>query len=255
MKNKLDFDHRSYYYFFQNQTIKWFPSDTEELFNDNLKNNYDLLKKYNWIDREITYSFNSMGFRCEEFTDKPSIMFTGCSNTFGIGLPLESTWPYIVSKQLNLHNVNLGLGGGSGDSAFRMCLGYIDKIKPKVICYLQPPELRCEFVTNAPPLNTGALGHWHLDDESNTKFNFRKFGKIDPADVYKYWISNESNVVLNYIKNKLAIKQLCVERSIHFISLDQQFIRDMEIKNSARDLSHPGEEQNRLLAEYFLNNI
>jgi hypothetical protein len=119
--------------------------DTEQLYHKNLRDNYEELEKYGWIDRTILYKFNSLGFRCEEFTDDPSIMFLGCSHTQGIGLPIESIWPTIVSNELNLKCVNLGQAGCSSDTAFRLLHGYIDKINPKIVVYMDPPGMRFEL--------------------------------------------------------------------------------------------------------------
>lgn len=256
-----NFETRSYYADLQGQVLNWLPMDTKELFEHNLKHYRSILEKYNWIDRDITYNFNAHGFRCEEFTDNPSIMFLGCSHTVGIGLPLESTWAHIVSENLNLQNVNLGLGGGSADSSFRMCLSYIDKIKPKVICYLQPPEDRYELLrthnSNFNTIGGWACGTWDLDGGDR----FQK-------KLFKYWSLSESNSIINAEKNNLAIKQLCYERKIKLCSFtsndfseislvtkDEERINEKLILFTARDLSHLGEKTNRVFADIVIKTI
>jgi len=254
-----NFETRSYYANLHGQVLNWLPMDTKELFEHNLKRYRSTLEKYNWIDRDITYNFNAHGFRCKEFTDNPSIMFLGCSRTVGIGLPLESTWAHIVSENLNLQNVNLGLGGGSTDSSFRMCLSYIDKIKPKVICYLQPSEDRYELLhSNFDAIGVWARGIWDLDGGDR----FQK-------KLFKYWSSIESNSILNAEKNNLAIKQLCHERKIKLCSFTSnnlskcsKDIKDIEYVDNekiflctARDLAHNGERTNRAFADIVIKTI
>ena len=125
----------SIYKKYASRSLNWLPMDSEELYLNNLKNpaQYELLKTHNWIDSNFTYKFNANGFRCNEFTSDPTIMFIGCSHTIGIGLPEDNTWPSIVSKKLNMACANLGQGGGSADTAFRLCHGWIDQIKPKIV--------------------------------------------------------------------------------------------------------------------------
>ena len=84
-----------------NRTVKWLPWDTEERYIENLKLNPQALENNGWINKEFTYQFNSFAFRCEEFTNDPSILFLGCSHTVGVGLPIEHTWPTVVANKLN----------------------------------------------------------------------------------------------------------------------------------------------------------
>ena len=59
---------------------------------------------------QIAYKNNSYGYRCEEFNGQ-KILALGCSNTHGHGLPIELTWPYMLSKKMNLSYSNLATGG------------------------------------------------------------------------------------------------------------------------------------------------
>lgn len=236
----------SYYKKHASQELSWLISDGRDLFEFNLKNRYDDLKRFGWLDKKITYKFNSMGFRCEEFTDQPSAMFLGCSMTVGIGLPVEETWPSIVSKSLNLQCANLGIGGSSPDTAFRMCLGYIDKIKPKVVVYNQPPPGRLEIINS--------------EQEPSAVNLIVKDLPVDYLDDYlKKYIIDISNFNVNYLKNYFAIKLLCEERNIKFVSFGNFKKRGIGMPwnpdDLARDLIHPGTRQNRDFASYVLTHI
>ena len=216
-----------------NKTLDWLPMDTKELYEKNLKNRYNDLVKYNWINNHFTYKMNSLGFRCEEFNDQPSIMFLGCSLTCGIGIPAEARWSELVSKELNLQHVNLGIGGGSSDLAFRLCVGYVDKIKPKIIIFMVPPGIRIEllFSTYILSLKTG--------DEQNS--------------YYKQWASDENNHYFNLMKNKYAIEKMCSDRGIKLLIIDDfQPILPIFV-SLARDLTHPGIESNRICADKVLS--
>jgi hypothetical protein len=70
---------------YANTKLQWLPSDTEELFIKNKKEKLKELKAGGWLNTEIEYSFNSYGFRSEEFSTSSSILYLGCSFTVGIG--------------------------------------------------------------------------------------------------------------------------------------------------------------------------
>jgi hypothetical protein len=58
----------------------------------------------------IEYKLNSQGYRCNEFNNQ-KILTLGCSNTEGHGLPVELTWPYLISEKINKDYINLAKGG------------------------------------------------------------------------------------------------------------------------------------------------
>jgi hypothetical protein len=230
-------NYRSIYKNYSDISINWLPSDTEELYKKNLVEQRSLLEKNNWIDRKFTYTFNSEGFRSERFTNNPTAMFLGCSNTIGIGLPVENVWPTLVAKQLNMSCANLGQGGASADTAFRLCLGWIDKIKPKIVIFLQPPGIRWEMVRYQKIEFLGA--------------GFSPRMGYEPY-MNDYW-SDDNNNHFNTEKNTLAIQQLCAQRNIKFYKIAGMPPHDQ--KDLARDLAHAGIKTHQKLAEQVCNNI
>ena len=233
---------RSIYTHFANQSINWLPMDTEELYLRNLSTNRELLEQNNWVDKSFTYTFNSHGFRCNEFTNDPTVMFLGCSYTCGIGLPINTIWPELVSKQLNMRCANLGQGGGSIDTAFRLCLGWIHRIKPKLVVFLRPPGVRWEVLGD----NNGA--HFLFGDEEL---------KMDGSYTMKY-ISNEINNTLNYQKNLYAMQYICQRYDIKFLhfGVGWDSVGQKDFAGAwARDLAHPGSKSHQLFADRVLNSI
>lgn len=225
---------------FSGMELEWLPSDTKSLFESNIKDRFDDLEKFGWLSKRISYKFNSQGFRCEEFTDKGTAMFLGCSNTMGIGIPFDETWAYIVAKNLKLQNANLGLGAGASDTAFRMCLGYIDSIKPKIVIYNQPPPSRLEIMYN---------------DSFQVILPNIKCSYSSDEFIKKFWL-HEDNSELNRLKNMLSIKFMCSQRNIKFIYTENY----MEPLNGtcddlARDLAHKGTNYNRVFANLVLAKI
>jgi hypothetical protein len=234
-KNKYAMpNYNSYYKSHANKKLNWLPMDTYELYQQNLVNRYDELKRNDWINNPFTYDFNSLGFRCNEFTSDTSIMFLGCSHTIGIGLPQEVIWPELVSTQLNVNCINLGIGGSSCDTAFRLCHGYINKIKPKVVIFMIPPGTRSEVVTN------NSIANKLVSSENHREYVQR-------------WAIDDNNNYFNREKNILGIRMLCQEHNAKFISAETSELSCSE--SLARDLAHPGKESHRLFAEKILNQI
>jgi len=217
-----------------NKTFLWFTGDTPELYNKNLIARYDDLKKNNWLDNYFTYTFNSLGFRCNEFTNDPTIMFLGCSHTMGTGLPIEYIWPELVSKNLKMNCANFGINGSSADTAFRFCHGYIDRIKPKLVIFMIPPGIRCENVTDA-----------HISNISVANSKYDNYLKI--------WGADENNNYFNKEKNILGIKMLCHYNNIKLIVVNSGELNCGD--SLARDLMHFGIDCHNVFSKKLLEKI
>jgi hypothetical protein len=221
-----------------NQEIPWHGTDSEELYQKNLIRNRSQLEQYNWVDRPITYKFNSHGFRADEFNSTDSsVVFIGCSHTLGVGLPVESTWPYIVSAKLRLKNYNLGVGGSSNDTAFRLTHYWLEQLKPSLVIFLSAERTRSELHIDED--QTYDLSVWPID-----------FPMID--NFTKSWLSNNINSDMNYLKNTLAIRQLCSDHGIKYV---QEEVSAICAIDTARDLQHYGEKTNRGIASMFLSKL
>lgn len=227
------YNYNSFYKHYANKTLDWLPSDTSERYEENLRNKLYLLQSNNWINNHFKYKFNSHGFRCEEFTDEPTAMFLGCSYTIGIGLPVEKIWPELVAKELNLRCANLGIGGGSCDAAFRLCLGYIDIIKPKVVMFMIPPGIRYELVTDKSVTNILAA--------------------LSTDDFTKQWSVDDNNNYFNQQKNLLGIEMLCQNRGIKFMSIHHGELHTGY--SLARDLMHVGIDGHLALSKKIIERF
>lgn len=223
---------------YANKTLNWLPMDTQERYNQNLKENFDLLHRFGWIDQQIEYKFNSHGFRTKEFMDLPSAVFLGCSHTAGVGLPVENTWPYYVSNNINLHCYNLAIGGGSNDLAFRISYYYLEKLKPKIVFLLSPEPARIEILTPNDVLSI-------IPNDKDQQVGY----------YYKLFLSNDKNFILNQQKNILGIESLCNRLKIKFVYIDEPYAIETNSLDLARDLMHKGPESNFNLAQRFLNML
>jgi hypothetical protein len=224
------------------QTVRWFPSDDFFTYKKNLENKKDLLEKFNWIGKNIEYSFNSQGFRSNEFSQIESLMALGCSYTMGVGLPLDCTWPDIVSKNLSLKCHNLGIGSCSNDTTFKLARHYIPLLRPKIVVLLSPEIEHMELIQREKKMIKRFFPRLIRENPNDTDMLF-----------YKNWLSDPINGELNREKNQLAIQQICENFKIKFLCLDHTDLsRDLDL---ARDLQHPGMEAQATLSEKILEKI
>lgn len=127
--------------------LNWYQTDAEE--------NYSTINtgQLNYQKDEIQYEFNSMGYRCDEFTETSEfpILFMGCSYTEGVGLPLNEVWAYHLHKKIveatnkKIPFWSLAKGGTSIDYASRRFFEFGHTLKPKYVFYLLSGISRREY--------------------------------------------------------------------------------------------------------------
>ena len=230
----------SVYKIHANKVLKWCPTDNESRWIDNSRNpkTKRILDEYGWTENSIEYSFNSHGFRADEF-EGDGAMFLGCSFTMGIGMDLERTWTYLVAKELGLKHWNLGQSGRSNDTCFRLADYWIPKIKPKLVCLLPPPMRRVEVISM-----DSIIAHIQNLPESLRE------------RMYTDWLSNDINSVLNTKKNAMAIWYICNQHNIPLYVISHDHLDSAHAKYGyARDLAHPGAKWHSLMAKNFIELI
>jgi hypothetical protein len=216
--------------------LEWFPADTLEHFEKQPKEHQEI-----WNAKgPIYYDINQYGFRCGIFPEeecRESITFLGCSLTHGVGVHKEDTWPVLLSNMLELREINLGIPGGSTDSAFRVYNEWQPIHKSKITCLLLPPCHRMELIGRDKWLNIGKWSKFpYLTDEMLVRL-------LDP-------ILTEVRVD----RNTAAINWVAQETDSTLIIIDYTSV---EIKEDqlGRDNKHPGEEWHKAIAEAFYDRI
>jgi hypothetical protein len=149
-------------------------------------------------------------------------MFLGCSHTLGIGINIEDTWGHLVSKELNLRCINLGQGGGTNDTAFRLGYHWIPKLKPKIVFLLQPESSRIEIISRSQNIQFLSIGQ-------KIPVQWQRW--------YNDWLLVDSNSMLNFQKNTLALTEICKQNRAKFRYVSSD---DMPQWDKARDLAHDG---------------
>jgi hypothetical protein len=86
----------------------------------------------------IEYKYNSYRYRCNEF-DGQEILTLGCSQTEGHGMPIELTWPYLISKKMNKDYINLAKGGDGMQAQVTKAFQFFEEFyNPKYIFAVLP---------------------------------------------------------------------------------------------------------------------
>lgn len=135
-----------------NQSQQWCPSDTKELFDQNMANPATAarLAVLGWTESSITYHFNNHGFRTFDDWDIDGAghgnMFLGCSVTIGIGLNIEDTWAYKVSSMIGGKFYNLAQAGTGIETQYRMLKAWGPILRPARVFTIGSYEPRREFM-------------------------------------------------------------------------------------------------------------
>jgi hypothetical protein len=228
---------------------EFMPTDTKESFEKHCQvpEYREHFCQHGWLELgAITYKINSYGFRSDEIDDRDCMLALGCSFTIGIGLPVESTWPQIVGRQLGLVPYTMAWGGTSADTCFRLAEYWIPQLKPKAVFMLTPPPSRFELIraSGVPPVE-----NYMPQSESCSATEIDSF--------LKHWHTMDENSRLNQKKNKLAIQAMCAEVDTPFFVYDafDHMAMSREEIGYARDCMHAGPGGHIRLAERMLNDL
>jgi len=130
---------------------QWTGSDTEKRYDENIAKGI----KHTYKKDDFYYDINANGFRCDNFDTmdftKKSIIYLGCSKTYGIGVPESDAWPTMfhemIQKERNTtyNYVNLGVPGGGIDYYLHF-LPYFSKFNPALIISATPEIVRMNLI-------------------------------------------------------------------------------------------------------------
>jgi hypothetical protein len=159
-----DFDYKRYpnvpAWHETDKELTWYATDDETNYTKGF-----LTKKHKYKKNDVTYKFNSLGFRlplCNypvKFDDAygyPTFMVAGCSVTEGVGLPEDQLWhSYLIENFIKNNDTNrpiakfnLGKSGSSIDAIVRYIYISIEKYgaRPDLIYLLLPNVSRKEVI-------------------------------------------------------------------------------------------------------------
>lgn len=216
--------------------LKWFPAD--------ILKNYDI-NNNEYSAKDISYKFNSHGFRCDEFikTDGIRIVFLGCSVTEGIAVRQEEIWAtkflQKIEKKYNfkIPYWNLSLGGCGIDSILRAYYHYCDILKPHLlIAYF--PEYRKEFYDRK--INT--FNVYNVNDHYKPKEFFEeKFIKYETNKNFLFFKLLAQKYKSQFFWNTYG--------NIEFYNEKPTFLSQINWDRKGRDKLHPGRDSHNKFAE------
>lgn len=226
---------RSHYHEYSNQVLKWCTGDSEELFQRHLKqiSKKALLEKNGWLDREIIYSFNEHGYRSDSFKLPCEVLFAGCSQTMGIGLPLDVLWSSRVAEHLGVPYHSVACGGADWQhNAQRLCY-WLPRLKPRMVIIKYPPMHRFNW--------------WDQETVTSTcQFDRKELMscKLDESRPMIDIIESNNSAWYQYSMSRL-IEQMCRDLGVILVRIPSGRSGNQADRNKdlARDLMHFGRQE------------
>ena len=237
------------------QELKW-------LNRDNLENYRRLNGHPLYGENDISYKFNSLGYRCPEFDVDADIrvVAVGCSYVFGIGLPKHAIFHELFAERLRTRLQksvvvwNLGVEGSSNDYISRILYLALPRLNPDIVLINFTHQGRREYVST---------------QDKHIKYNPNP--TIPPnqmviKDIFGHFdaLGNPFDDALNFFKNYKAVEHLLAGKQwLYSHAKPQQFeavVAHMDLLryvgpltrgDKARDGGHPGPECHRRLAELY----
>ena len=227
-------------------TTLWEDSDTEKNFKKNLRipEFAEKLRAGGWTENNIQYRFNSSGFRSDdEFNIEdpaPGNIFLGCSITAGIGLNIEDTWGYKISKQQGGAFYNISQGGCGLETYYRFLKFWAPLLRPKKIFTIGAFAVRREFFKQDRLV---MVGLWSTGKDKNLANNF---------------FSSKREISIHELRTWDAIRMVAQDVGAEIyaptIPTIEQASR-IPNNNTARDLIHMGVEFHNYIASSNFEKI
>lgn len=156
-----------------------------------------------------TYYYNNLGYRSnidytlDFLSDKRIILCLGDSDTFGVGVEYNQTWPVLVQHQSDTVVMNVSVPGISNDGLARIGTKTIQALGAQIDAVLihYPPMSLREFVSKK---YKGGV-HTHRN------YNLPYTDWWDHID----WQSNN----YNFNKNKVLLESICAQYNIQYFDL------------------------------------
>lgn len=240
----------------------------EECFTDLTKNKFDLSqfayvkenkviyradseKGINDLDKSVEYKYNSNFFRSDNFTnihDGLHILFSGCSESEGVGDNIENAWTHILYNKIIKNTkcsgfFNLSRSGWGWTKIITNALIYFEKYGyPDAYFVLLPNHQRMHKFYKVPSFGDGERVSQWRHDQLYPKGHY--VVPIDQKNNEKF-LSEEKEYNEDFLKFLLAWKmfnKICIDNNIKlFFStwdpLDAENLTNLNIFENFLDLS------------------
>jgi hypothetical protein len=223
-----------------NTVLDWCPSDTEEEFDRNVKDNSEQLEELKWTKHNVTYSLDSFAFRNSEAVDfkKEYNIVLGCSHSFGIGVNENDIWFNHLKPHFDEPFYNASVPGGSIGGCYRSLHGFLDLgLKIKRVFMFTPDRSR----------------HEYFNDKDN-KWKVMAWWTGEKPSITKVCL-NENYLTNFYQTNLMSIKYICDKNNIELTDMASDAGNDIDVaineSRKARDLMHPGVDTHKFIGKKF----
>ena len=238
-----------------NTQHEWFYLDTLERYHEGKKTAqpaYGL--------GEVQYKFNNKGFRCDDFdtweNHKYRIMFAGCSDTEGHGMPLEETWAKLfhgkVCEKLgeSIPFWNIAHGAASTDHIVKHLYNEGSKLRPQVVIALLPHFERRER------WDGDHWGPWNINTREE-----KHIASVFLKDNYIRYQTEKNLAFINLLMNKWDSIFLYSKNDKNYDLSNINFPRFTEVNHYleyidySRDCWHGGPETHRIFADKMFETL
>jgi len=196
------------------------------------------IRRYgNDLSGEISYEFNRLGYRGEEFDPAATkhIFVFGCSCTFGVGLDFEDTWAHRLrllcaerwgcdASDINL--LNFGEGGASNDCISRTLVSQCSAVKPDLVVAMFSFIQRKEYIRGDQAF---PMMPWWAAANAKERNDYKSvFGEaasaeqalaedlLDKArDYYSFY--NDETALSDTLRNMLLCQFFCAATKINYM--------------------------------------
>lgn len=170
----------------------------------------------------VMYTYNNYGFRDEDFTECADILISGCSQTWGVGIPKEYRFSDLIQNNTTQSVHNIAFPGNSVSGIVRLIFSYIKQFgNPKSIYCMMPPFERFEVVPD--------LERFLLEDIKNANPKNRdlfspilvatyngEYDKIQKAPFVPGEVINLESIHFWQAQSLLILEQYCEAVGINF---------------------------------------
>lgn len=243
---------------------RFMHTDTIREFSANLRK-----QPADWVYRKlrIEYLYNSLGHRAKEPDKlKPNfIMFTGCSQTEGVGLPVESTYSSLIAEKFRSDYYNIALGGTGPDVVYYNLKKWFESKlpKPRLVVIQWPEPLRYSHI--GPDFNNKLYQYFDAGvyndpgvvcsgiwDMTNDRIEGRLVESMqDFPEIHKM----TCDLLQFYGVPLLDFHMLQGLKLTADYSVKMAYTGRVIMLDYARDIMHPGIRTNKELAKVLINKI
>lgn len=235
-------------------------------------------KGHIYPDPLISYKINNYGYRSDDITKEDAnnnFIFSGCSNTFGIGVPLESIWAHQVNEELGGDKfINLGMNSGSHKTIVYDIYSYIRNFgKPKGVFILFPNMERQIGFSDDSDTNIFVLVYRKPRDREDMQkikdaipnevalFEFYQTvmmleDYLEELEIPLVWTTWDDELNKNILKTK-GFRNYVNMKNEYILAKTVSIGKPEKFKNRyweiARDLSHMGTKAHMFYTQLFLD--